>query len=110
MRLPIDPTRTSLLAISEPEAKLEFGQLIQKVNSEGVGLWTIAVLISGTGERQDPTVKVTLASADRPAIKRGDSISARNLTARTWTMRDNQGRERSGVSFETDAIEVVKSR
>ena len=106
MRLPIDPTRSTLLVIGEPEAKLEFGQLVQKVNREGVALWTISVLMSGTSERQDPTIKVTLPSADRPTVKRGDVIVATNLTARTWTMRDNQGRERSGVSFEADAIKV----
>lgn len=110
MRLPIDPTRTTLLAISEPEAKLEFGQSTQKTTREGFALWTLSVLLSGTDERQDPTIKVTVPSADRPAIKRGDAIIARNLTARTWTMRDSQGRERSGVSFDADAIEVTKSR
>jgi hypothetical protein len=110
MRLPIDTNRTSLLAISEPEPKLEFGQLTQKLNREGVALWTITVLLPGTGERQDPTVKLTVASADIPSVKRGDVVRANNLTARTWTMRDNQGRERSGVSFDADTVEVVKAR
>jgi hypothetical protein len=110
MRLPIDPTRATLLAIGDPEAKLEFGRLEQKLNKDGVPLWSVAVLMSGTGERQDPNAKVTVPSPERPQVFRGDAVVARNLFARTWTVRDNQGRERSGVSFEADALDAVKTK
>jgi hypothetical protein len=110
MRLPIDPNRATLLIIGEPIAKLEFGRLEQKLNKDGVLLWTVAVLMSGTGERQDPTANITVASPERPQVAKGDAVVARNLFARTWTMRDNQGRERSGVSFEAEALDVVKSK
>ena len=110
MRLPIDPTRATLLVIGNPEAKLEFGRLEQKLNKDGVPLWSVAVLMSGTGERQDPTANITVPSHERPQVSRGDAAVARNLFARTWTMRDNQGRERSGVSFEADALDTVKSK
>ena len=36
MRIPIDPTRATLLVIGNPEAKLEFGRLEQKLNKDGV--------------------------------------------------------------------------
>ena len=110
MRLPIDPARATLLVIGNPEPKLDFGQPVQKLTKEGVPLWSVAVLISGTGERQDPTAKVTVSSPERPQVVRGDAVVARNFFARTWTMRDNQGHERSGVSFEADALEVVKNK
>ena len=110
MRLPIDPTRATLLVIGNPEAKLEFGRLEQKLNKDGVPLWSVAVLISGTGERQDPTANVTVPSRESPQVSRGEVVTARNLFARTWTMRDGQGRERSGISFEADALDAVKGK
>jgi len=110
MRLPIDPTRATLLVIGDPIAKLEFGRLEQKLNKDGVPLWTVAVLMSGTGERQDPTANIKVASHERPQVGKGDTVIARNLFARTWTMRDNQGRERSGVSFEADALDAGKTK
>ena len=110
MRLPIDPTRATLLVIGNPEAKLEFGRLEQKLNKDGVPLWSVAVLISGTGERQDPTANVTVPAHDSPQVSRGEVVHARNLFARTWTMRDSQGRERSGISFEADALDAVKAK
>ena len=110
MRLPIDPTRATLLVIGNPEAKLEFGRLEQKLNKDGVPLWSVAVLMSGTGERQDPTANIIVPSHECPKVSRGDAALALNLFARTWTMRDNQGRERSGVSFGADALEVAKSK
>lgn len=110
MRIPIDPARATLLVIGNPEAKLEFGRPDQKLNKDGVPLWSVAVLVSGTGERQDPTAHITVPSQERPQVTRGEVVVARNLFARTWTMRDNQGRERSGVSFEADALDAGKSK
>ena len=109
MKLPIDVSRITLIAISEPEPKLEFGQLIQRNNSQGIPLFTISVLLSGTGDHQDPTTRITFASSQSPTIKRGDVLTAKALTARYWTMREN-GRERYGISFEADTLEVSKAR
>jgi hypothetical protein len=66
--------------------------------------------MSGTGERQDPTANITIASHERPQVAKGDAVVARHLFARTWTMRDNQGRERSGVAFEAEALDLVKTK
>lgn len=105
MRLPIDPNRSSLLVIGEPAPKLEFNSQVPKTNRDGVPLWTISVLMSGTGERQDPSINITVASQDRPLVHKGDVVVPRNLTARTWSLRDAQGRERNGVAFEADGLE-----
>ena len=105
MRLPIDPVRANLLVIGEPTAKLEFERLVQKLNKDGVPLWSVAVLMSGTGERQDPTINITVASQERPLVQKGDVVVPRNLTARTWSLKDAQGRERNGVAFEADGLE-----
>ena len=109
MRLPINPDLAIVLTVGEAEPKLEFGSTAQRTTRDGVPLWVIPVLLAGTGERQDPTIKVTLPSAERPAIKRAETVKLHNLVASTWTIQNN-GRERSGVSFSADAIEVVKTR
>jgi hypothetical protein len=63
--------------------------------------------MSGTGERQDPTINITVASQERPPVQKGDAVLPRNLTARTWSLKDAQGRERSGVAFEADSLETA---
>ena len=109
MKLPIDVSRITIIAISEPEPKLEYGQLVQRYNPQGVPLYSVSVLLSGTGDREDPTTRITFPSTQPPAIKRGDVLAAKALAARSWSMRDN-GRERTGIAFEADAIEVSKTR
>jgi hypothetical protein len=105
MRLPVDTTKLTILCIGEPRAALEYGTSNQKTMPDGTPIFKVPVLLGGTGDRIDPTSSVTVPGP-LPEMKSGQVINCRNLSASTWTIRDNNGRERSGLTLRADAIEV----
>jgi hypothetical protein len=109
MRIPVDTTKVSFIAIGTPSEVLDFETKTHKADAKGTPLYRVPVVLFGTGEYVDPTVNITIASASLPAIKSGDALVAAGLVANFWTMPDRTGRgQRSGVSFRADKIEVSR--
>ena len=104
MRLPIDTQKVTVLAIGEPRPIFDYGTDNPKKTADGKPVFKVPVLLSGTGDRTDPTSTITVGG-DVSHIKSGQAIRCVNLTISTWTLRDNNGRERSGVTLRADAIE-----
>jgi len=107
MRLPIDTTRISILSIGEPRQVLEFGSNEPKLSQDGKPLYKVPVLLSGTGDRTDPTTTIT-TSGPLTEFQNGRPLRCTNLTLSTWTLRDDNGRERTGVTLRADAIVSVE--
>ena len=106
MRLPIDTTKVTVLAIGDPRPVLEFGTDTPKIDKAGKPLFKIPVLLSGTGDRTDPTTTIT-ASGDLSSIKSGQQLHCTNLSASTWTLRDANGKDRSGLTLRADHVEAA---
>ena len=105
MRLPIDTTKLTVMAIGEPRPVFDFGTENPKIGSNGKPVVKVPVLLLGTGERTDPTATITV-SGDVAQVKSGATLRCRNLTVSTWSMRDSSGRERTGTTLRADRLEV----
>lgn len=103
MRLPVDTSRLNIIVIGDPTPVLEYGTQSPKTTPDGRPLFRIPVLLTGTGERVEPTTTVTLAGT-LPTLTRGGTVEFVDLTASTWTMRDQSGRERSGITLRAESI------
>ena len=109
MRIPIDTQKVQVLAIGKPYPVLDFTTKEPRLDTDGTPLFKVPVVLTGTGDRSDPTTTVTFPAATAPPIKTGDHLTATELVASTWTFRDNSGRERSGVTLRALRIEQAKS-
>lgn len=105
MRLPIDVTKLTVLAIGEPRPVFEFGTENPKIGADGKPVVKVPVLLLGTGERTDPTATITV-SGDVTEVKSGATLRCQNLTVSSWSMRDNSGRERTGITLRADRLDV----
>lgn len=105
MRLPIDVTKLTVLAIGEPRPVFEFGTENPKIGTDGKPVVKVPVLLLGTGERTDPTATITV-SGDVTEVKSGATLRCQNLTVSSWSMRDNSGRERTGITLRADRLDV----
>jgi hypothetical protein len=105
MKLPIDTSRISAIVIGDPSPVLEFGTTTPKLTSGGQPLYRIPVLLAGTGERIEPTTTVTVSGV-LPTLVRGEAVHFIGLSVSTWTIRDQSGRERSGVTLRAEAVEA----
>lgn len=105
MRLPIDVTKLTVLAIGEPRPVFEFGTDNPKIGLDGKPVFKVPVLLLGTGERTDPTATITV-SGDVAQVKSGATLRSHNLTVSSWSMRDNSGRERTGITLRADRLDV----
>jgi hypothetical protein len=105
MRLPVDASKLTVLAIGEPRPVFDFGTENPKIGLDGKPVVKVPVLLLGTGERTDPTATITV-SGDVAQVKSGVALRCQNLTVSTWTMRDNNGRERTGVTLRADRLDA----
>lgn len=105
MRLPIDVTKLTVLAIGEPRPVFDFGTENPKVGLDGKPVVKVPVLLLGTGERTDPTATITV-TGDIAQVKSGTTLRCQNLTVSTWSMRDNNGQERTGITLRADRLDV----
>lgn len=102
MRLPIDASGLSAIVIGDPLPVLEYGTDKPKTDVEGRPLFRVPVLLSGTGERRDPTTTITVPGP-LPQLGKGQPAEFDRLTISTWTVT-NGGRERSGVTLRAAAV------
>lgn len=105
MRLPIDQTKITVLVIGDPRPVFNFGTTEPKLDKAGKPLFKVPVLISGTGDQTDPTTTIT-SSGDSTHLRSGQTLICSGLTISTWSLRDAQGRDRSGVTLRADELKV----
>jgi hypothetical protein len=98
----------TILATGDPQPVRVFGTDEPRVDREGRPLFKVPVLLSGTGERVDPTTTITVPGPVQP-LPRGAQVRVKNLTLSTWTVRGNDNRERSGVTLRADSIEAQRA-
>lgn len=107
MKLPIASEKLTIIVIGQPVPVIQYGGTEPKLSNDGRPLFRVPVLISGTGERVDPTSTITVAGPV-PQLPNGSPVKVDGLTVSTWTVRDAQGRERHGITLRADRIDVRK--
>lgn len=108
MQVPVDANRMTIIATGEPQPVKVYGTEEQKTDRSGRPLFKVPVLLSGTGDRVDPTTTITVPGPV-PTLPRGAQVRCKNLTLSTWTVRGNDNRERSGVTLRADSVEPARS-
>jgi len=103
MLFPIDTRNLSIVLIGEPTPSLKYGTDEQKKNLKGQPLYKLPVLISGTGERLDPTTNVVVPGP-LPQINKGVKLNFENLKIMTWSMRGSDGVTRNGTVLKADGV------
>ena len=104
MRLPIDQTKITALVTGDAKPVLVYGSTDTRVDKDGRPVFRLPILLSGTSDAVDPTTFVTLPGPVE-GVAKGQTVRFRNLTISTWTVRDNSGKERHGVTLRADGIE-----
>lgn len=107
MQFPIQTEKLTFIVTGEVSPVLVYGTNQQKNDAQGRPLFKIPVVISGTGAKYDPNTNITVPGPI-PNLQRG-VVKVRGLIITTWTIRGNDGRERSGVSLRADGVEQVKA-
>jgi len=103
MLFPIDATNLNIILIGEPSPSLNYGTNEQKKDKQGRPLYKLPVLISGTGDRLDPTTSITVPGP-LPTLNKGQRILFSGLTVMNWNMRGSDGVPRSGIVLRAEAI------
>jgi hypothetical protein len=107
MQLPINADKLTFTVTGDVTPVLVYGTTDAKKDSQGRPLYRVPVIIGGTGSKYDPSSNVTIPG---PVvnIQRGQ-VKFRNLQISTWTIRGNDGKERSGVTLRAEGVEQAKA-
>ena len=105
MLLPIDVNKLSIILIGDPIPQYVYGTKDLKKTPKGEVINKLPVLISGTGERQDPTTTVTI-SGTIPNIPKGSRIQFGGLVISNWSLKGNDGVTRNGVTLRAESVSV----
>ena len=96
MRLPINVQNLTFIAVSQPEAVVDFDSKQPRTDTDGRPIFAVGVVALGNEGADILTVKV----ADQPkGITQGAPVTITDLVATTWQMGD-----RHGVSFRAGSI------
>lgn len=103
MLFPINSSNLNIILIGEPTPSNVYGTNEQKKDKKGRLLFKVPVLISGTGDKLDPTTSIVVAGP-LPSLSKGQRIQFENLSILNWTMRGNDGVMRSGIVLKADSV------
>ena len=103
MLFQIDTTNLNIILIGDPTPNNVYGTEEQKKDKKGRPLFKLPVLISGTGDRLDPTTSIIVAGPIPPLTK-GQRLQFQNLSVMNWNMRGNDGQIRSGIVLKADSV------
>ena len=103
MLLPLDVNKLSIILIGDPIPQYVYGTKDLKKTPKGEVINKLPVLISGTGERQDPTTTITVAGS-APQFPKGSRVSAVGLTVMSWSMRGKDGVVRNGITLRAKSL------
>jgi hypothetical protein len=100
MQLPIDVTRITFLAGSEPEQMIEHESGKPRLDKDGQPLFTVQLVVLGAGKGE--VIPVRVAGTAPKGLDQGTAVRCVGLTAAPWSMG-----ERSGVTYRAERIEPV---
>lgn len=105
MLIPVDARNLSIIAIGDPIPQFVYGTNEKRKNKAGQEIYKLPVLISGSGERQDPTTTITIAGAIN--VNKGVRLSFTNLVVQTWSLKGNDGVLRNGITLKADGVQTA---
>ena len=108
MRLPVDTSVVSFVSAGPAEPSIDFETKQQKTDAKGVPVNRVDLFAVGEGGTKDViTVKV---SGEIRGLGQFTPVKVTDLVAITWSVKDRQGVERTGVSFSASKVETITQR
>ena len=105
MLIPVDSKNLTIIAIGDPIPQYVYGTNEKRVNKAGQEIYKLPVLISGSGERQDPTTTVTIAGSIN--VNKGVRLTFTNLVVQTWSLKGSDGVLRNGITLKADGVQTA---
>lgn len=105
MLIPVDARNLNIIAIGDPIPQFVYGTNEKRKNKAGQEIYKLPVLISGSGERQDPTTTITIAGAIN--VNKGVRLTFTNLVVQTWSLKGNDGVLRNGITLKADGVQTA---
>ena len=109
MLLPADTNKINIILIGDPIPQFVYGTKERRKNAQGLEIYKLPVLITGTSERQDPTTSITVAG-NLPKLEKGSRLICTGLTISSWTIKGNDGVTRNGVSLRASAVTMASDK
>lgn len=103
MKLPIDTSSITFLAVAPPEPVLDFETRQPRADDNGEALYSVQLV--ALAEDSAEIIGVKVAGKPGDAVKQGTSVKVSGLVASPWSMGD-----RSGVAFRAQSIEPATAR
>jgi hypothetical protein len=108
MRLPVDTRVVSFVSAGPAEPSLDFTTKQQRTDVNGVPLNRVDLFAVGEGGTKDViTVKVP---GEIRGLGQFTPVKVTDLVATTWSMKDPNGTERTGVSFSASKVETIATQ
>jgi hypothetical protein len=105
MLIPVDARNLTIIAIGDPIPQFVYGTNERRKNKLGQEIYKLPVLISGSGERQDPTTTITIAGAVN--VNKGIRLIFTNLVIQTWSLKGSDGVLRNGITLKADGVQTA---
>lgn len=102
MRLPIDTSTISFLAVSEPEQMTEHESDRPRLDKDGQPLFVVRLVALAEGQAE--VLAVRMAGPPPKSLAPGSAVRCVGLTATPWSMG-----ERSGITYRAGRIEPVSA-
>lgn len=100
MRLPIDTTGMTFLAVSEPEPLMQHDSDRQRLDRDGQPLLTLRLVVLAGGDAE--VLSVRIAGAAPKGIGASAPVRCTGLSATPWQMGD-----RAGITYRAERVEPV---
>jgi hypothetical protein len=108
MRLPVDTSVVSFVSAGPAEPSIDFDTKQQKTDANGIPVNRVDLFAVGEGGTKDViTVKVP---GEVRNLGQFTPVKVTDLVAITWSIKDRQGVERTGVSFSASKVEAITQR
>jgi hypothetical protein len=105
MLIPVDAKNLHIIAIGDPIPQFVYGTNEKRKNKAGQEMFKLPVLISGSGERQDPTTTITIPGPIN--VNKGVRLHLVNLVVQTWSLKGADGVLRNGITLKADGVQVA---
>jgi hypothetical protein len=107
MRFPVDTSAMSFVSAGPAVPSVDYDTKQQKIDANGVPINQVDLFGVSDGSREVITVKV---SGEARGLGQFTPVKVTDLVLATWTVKNSDGTERSGVSFTASKIETVSQR
>ncbi len=107
MRFPVDSSALAFVSAGSAVPAIDYDTKAQKLDTNGVPVNQVDLFAVGDGSREVITVKV---SGEVRGLGQFTPVKVTDLVLSTWTVKNRDGTERSGVSFNASKIEAIAQR